>query len=69
MDGPWIALVAITAVNIGGWAISYGKLKQKVDSMSDILNNGLVNKVDNMNTTMAKMESRFNTYIELKEKE
>ena len=65
----WIALVAITVVNIGGWAISYGKLKQKVDGMNDILNNGLVKKVDDMSTTMAKMEGRFNTYIELKEKE
>lgn len=68
MNAPWIAVIVITLVNIGGWAISYGKLKQKVDSMNDILSNGLVKKVDDMNTTMAKMESRFNTYIELKEK-
>jgi len=65
----WLALIAITVVNIGGWAISYGTLKQKVKSMNDILNNGLVKKVDDMNTTMAKMEGRLNTYIELKEKE
>ncbi len=69
MAAPWIALIVITLVNIGGWAISYGKLNQKVDTVNDILNNGLVKKVDTMNTTMAKMEGRFNTYIELKEKE
>jgi len=69
MEAHWLALVGITLANIVGWGISYGKLKQKVDSMNDILNNGLVKKVDDMSTTMAKMEGRLNTYIELKERE
>jgi len=69
MNAAWIAVAVITLVNIGGWAISYGKLKQKVDTLNDILNNGLVKKVDDISTTTAKMEGRLNTYIELKEKE
>lgn len=69
MDANWLALITITAVNIAGWGISYGKMKQKVDSMNDILNDGLVKKVDDMSTTVAKMEGSFNTYIKLKEKE
>ena len=67
MDGGMVALIVITIVNICGWAISYGKLKQKVSDMDDILNNGLIKKVDNINNTMAGMKSRLNTYIELKE--
>lgn len=69
MDGTWLALITITLVNFAGWGISYGKLKQKVDSMNDVLNNGLVKKVDDMNTTMASLESRVNTFIELKGRE
>jgi len=69
MDATWVAVIAITLVNFAGWGISYGKLKERVNSMNDILNNGLVKKVDDMSTTMAKMEGRLNTYIELKEKE
>jgi len=67
MDGSMIALIVVTVVNICGWAISYGKLKQKVSDMDNILNNGLIKKVDNMSNTMSGMESRLNTYIELKE--
>jgi len=67
MDGSIVALIIITIANIGGWAISYGKLKQKVSDMDDLLNNGLIKKVDNMSNTMAGMEGRLNTYIELKE--
>lgn len=69
MDGTWLALITITLVNIAGWGISYGKLKQKVKDLDDILNNGLVKKVDDMNTTVASLESRVNTFIELKGKE
>jgi len=66
MDAAWLALGIITLGNIAGWGISYGKLKQKVDSMNDILDNGLVKKVDGMNTTVARLESRVNTFIELR---
>lgn len=69
MEAHWLALIAITLANIIGWGISYGKLKQKVSDINDILDNGLVKKVDGMNTTLAKMEGRLNTYIELKEKQ
>jgi len=69
MDGNIVALVVITVVNIAGWGISWGKMKQKVDSIDDILNDGLVKKVDDINTTIASLESRVNTYIELKERD
>jgi len=69
MDGNMVALVVVTVANIAGWGISYGKMKQKVDSMNDILDNGLVKKVDVMSNAMASLESRVNTYIELKEKD
>jgi len=68
MDAHWLALIAITVVNFVGWGVSYGKLKQKVDSLNDILNDGLVKKVDDMSTSLATMEGSFNTYIKLKEK-
>lgn len=69
MDGNIVALVVVTAVNVAGWGISYGKMKQKVNGFDKILNDGLIKKVDGMSNTMAGMESRLNTYIELKEKD
>ena len=60
-----IGLIAFTVLNISAWAISYGKLRQKVNDMDDVLSNGLVTKVDNIGTAMAGLTGRVNTYIEL----
>ena len=67
MDGNMVALIVVTLANICGWAISYGKLRQKVNDMDDILKNGLIKKVDGMSNVVASLDSRLNTYIELKE--
>lgn len=60
-----IGLIAFTVLNISAWAVSYGKLRQKVNDMDAVLADGLVTKVDNIGTAMASLESRVNTYIEL----
>ena len=65
----WIALVSITVVNIGGWAYTkvygYGKLEQKVKSLENTVNDGLVERVNEINTNVAKMQGTLETYIEL----
>ena len=62
-----IGLIGFTILNIAAWAISYGRLRQKVTDIDDVLSNGLVKKVDGIGTSMARLEGRVNTYIELTE--
>ena len=62
-----IGLIGFTILNIAAWAISYGRLRQQVTNVDDVLNNGLVAKVDKLGTSMARLEGRVNTYIELTE--
>ena len=68
MDVNWLALGAFTLVNVTGCVVSYGKMKQKVDDVAKVLDDGLIKKVDEISTTVANLQGSFDTYIRLKEK-
>ena len=69
----WIVLGGITVVNIAGWIYTrvytygkrYGKLEERVKNLDDIINNGLVQQVSEMQATIARMDGTLNTFIEL----
>jgi len=76
MDLSLMALAAVTVLNVGGWiytkTYTYGKfvgeiqgLKQKVRDLDDTINNGLVEKVTEVSTHVAKLEGTVSTYINL----
>lgn len=72
----WLVLVSITLLNVGGWVYTkvytYGKfvgqidgLKEKVKGLDDTINNGLVDKVGEVSTSVARLEGTISTYIKL----
>lgn len=65
----WIALGAITLINVVGWVYTkvytYGKLEQKVKNLDDTINNGLVHKVDNLSNDVSTLEGTVSTFIKL----
>lgn len=53
MSIEWIAGAIAILGNIGAWAYTYGKLNQKVITLSDTLQNGLCAKVNTLSVDVA----------------
>lgn len=54
--GTVIAVVVIAAGNAIGWLVSYGRIKEKVERNSDLLINGLSEKVQAISESVARNE-------------
>ena len=54
--GTILAVVAILAVNAVGWFVAYGRIMEKVERNSDLLVNGLSEKVQEISESVAKNE-------------
>jgi len=71
----WI-LLAVTIVNVAGWAYiksvssskSYGKLEQKVNDLDEIVKDGLMTKMNEVSEKVSRLEGTVNTYIKIKER-
>lgn len=48
MNAQWVGIIIAIVGNIGAWAYTYGKLNQRVATLSDTLQNGLCAKVNNL---------------------
>ena len=51
-----ITVIALAVVNISVWIYTYGRLSQKVDILSDAINNGLCDKVEGISRHLSKLE-------------
>jgi len=49
-----LAVAGLVAVNVVGWLITYGRLAEKVSRNSDLLTNGLSEKVQQIGESVAK---------------
>jgi len=73
MDIGSITAVVITAINIGGWIFSFGKLNGKVEELDKITErheklltgDGLIDKINNCETQIANLKGSVDTYIDL----
>ena len=51
-----VAVAAIVIVNAVGWFVAYGRLAQKVERNSDLLVNGISDKVQEISESVTKNE-------------
>jgi len=54
--GTILAVVAIATGNILGWFVAYGRLAEKVERNSELLTNGLTEKVQAISESVAKSD-------------
>jgi len=54
--GTVLAVIAIVIINAIGWFVTYGRLSEKVARNSDLLTNGLCEKVQGISESVAKNE-------------
>lgn len=74
----WLVLCMII-INIAGWVYTkfndYAKLEQKVKTMGDIINNGLVHEVahvkddvSDVKVNLSNLEGKVDTFIDIQHK-
>lgn len=56
---------AVLLISIIERSITYGRLSQKVDNLSNIVTNGLTSKVSQTCTDVAELRGTFDTYLKL----
>lgn len=76
MNPSWIAAIVLIVINILGWAYTFGKLNGRVKSLEETaerhektLNDGIVQKLAEVQSQVAGLEGTLQTYINLREKE
>lgn len=76
MEPGWIAAIVVIIINIVGWGYTkiygFGKLNGRVENLEDttkrherILNDGVVQKLADVEAQVAKLEGTVQTYIDL----
>ena len=67
-----IALIIITLLNVAGWVytkqFALGKLNEKVERHEKLLNNGIVEDISDIQSKVANMTGRLDTFIDLTKK-
>ena len=67
-----IALIIITLLNVAGWVytkqFALGKLNEKVERHEKLLNDGIVADISDIQSKVANMTGRLDTFIDLTKK-
>jgi len=72
MDSGLIAAIAVIAINILGWAYTFGNMNGRVNSLEKttqrhekILNDGVVQELSELKSQVSNLEGTVKTYIDL----
>jgi hypothetical protein len=76
MNPSWIAAIAVILINILGWSYTkiygFGKLNGRVEKLEEttnrhekILNDGVVQKIADLQSQVSNLEGTVQTYIDL----
>jgi hypothetical protein len=64
-----IPTVIITAINVIGWiytrVYAFGRLNEKVERHEKLLNDGIVGKLNNLESQVSNLDGTVHTYIDL----
>ena len=71
MDAAWLAAIVVVITNIFGWGFVFGKLNGRIKNLEDVtqrhekvLNNGIVEKLNDTRSQVAKLEGTIRTFIQ-----